>query len=88
MSRCIREQKLPQVYLYGAWLTQGTPKPSQDVRSIAIAESKGSADAKQAAESAQRRIDIAAEATKRLAEVRAEAPHEPPVDLPLRVLVC
>ena len=51
---------------------QGTPEPSQDVRTITIAESKGSADAKQAAESAQRRIDIAAEATKRLAEVRGE----------------
>ena len=51
---------------------QGTPEPSENVRSLAIADSKGSADAKQAAESAQRRIDIAAEATLRLAEVRLD----------------
>jgi hypothetical protein len=49
---------------------QATPEPSHDARSLAIADSKGSADAKQAAESAQRRIDIAAEATLRLAEAR------------------
>ena len=49
---------------------QDTPQPSQDARTLAIAESKGSADARQAAESAQRRIDIAVEATKRLDEVR------------------
>ena len=53
--------------------SQGTPEPSQDARSLAIAESKGSADARQAAESAQRRIDIAVEATKRLEEVRDKA---------------
>ena len=52
-------------------VAQGTPKPSEEARSLAIAESKGSADARAAAESAQRRIDIAVEATKRLAEVCA-----------------
>ena len=49
---------------------QATPEPSHDARSLAIADSKGSADARQAAESAQRRIDIAAEATLRHAEAR------------------
>ena len=53
---------------------QATPEPSQDARSLAIAESKGSADAKAAAESAQRRIDIAVEATKRLEEARHKVP--------------
>ena len=61
---------MPEVATTGPLLLlQSTPQPSQDARSLAIAESKGSADARQAAESAQRRIDIAVEATKRLEEV-------------------